>query len=271
MCGNGERARHRGVTNSDRLETVHGASAKSEAGRRSCLRAGGVQSLHPGHHVTVGHPVGASFRSTRQLEGRTMQVVMCEAYGGPESLVVKSVASPSPGSRRGQDTPACAWRELHRRAADRRAVPRQDRAAVHPRRRGRGRDLAAGCRRQRIEGRRSRPVRRRLRRGNGAGGRQRHQAARYGRLRGGRRLSLQLHDRLLRPAASTAAAGRDAAGARCGRRRRARHRRHGQADGRPRHRHGAQPRTPRGVQAAGCGPRDRLQQGLPGRGVGADR
>src|SRR5262252_10240696 len=26
-----------------------------------------------------------------------MQVVMCEAYGGPESLVIKSVASPSPG------------------------------------------------------------------------------------------------------------------------------------------------------------------------------
>ena len=26
-----------------------------------------------------------------------MQVVMCEAYGGPESLVVKSVESPSPG------------------------------------------------------------------------------------------------------------------------------------------------------------------------------
>ena len=26
-----------------------------------------------------------------------MQVVMCEAYGGPESLVVKSVDSPSPG------------------------------------------------------------------------------------------------------------------------------------------------------------------------------
>src|SRR5262252_7457080 len=26
-----------------------------------------------------------------------MQVVMCEAYGGPESLVLKSVASPSPG------------------------------------------------------------------------------------------------------------------------------------------------------------------------------
>jgi NADPH:quinone reductase len=28
-----------------------------------------------------------------------MQVVMCEAYGGPESLLVKSVASPSPGPR----------------------------------------------------------------------------------------------------------------------------------------------------------------------------
>src|SRR5256885_2081344 len=26
-----------------------------------------------------------------------MQVVMCEAYGGPESLLVRSVASPSPG------------------------------------------------------------------------------------------------------------------------------------------------------------------------------
>src|SRR5262245_65718581 len=26
-----------------------------------------------------------------------MQVVMCEAYGGPESLVIKSMASPSPG------------------------------------------------------------------------------------------------------------------------------------------------------------------------------
>ena len=26
-----------------------------------------------------------------------MQVVMCEAYGGPDSLVVKSVEPPSPG------------------------------------------------------------------------------------------------------------------------------------------------------------------------------
>jgi NADPH2:quinone reductase len=31
------------------------------------------------------------------LGGEQMQVVMCEAYGGPESLVIKSIASPSPG------------------------------------------------------------------------------------------------------------------------------------------------------------------------------
>ena len=158
-----------------------------------------------------------------------MRVVMWEAYGGPADLVVKSVGRYP--AHRGQATPACpvSYTDVLRIAGQYHVktpppfIPGGEVAGEIP-------QLGADVRGWKVGDRV-------LCGGSGfaeesTAGRQPHPVARYDKLRGSCRVSLQLHDRLLRVATRPAASRRDPAGARRRRRRWARHGRHGQE---PRH------------------------------------